>query len=449
MLPDIALLGIFDFYVELSIEAWQILVHVCRKWRDIVFGSPRRLNLRLYCGRGKPVREMLDIWPPLPIVIKAFASDTFYNMHNISVALEHTDRICELYFIALQASERFLAVIQKPFPLLTHLTLGFLTEPPPFDPDSFLGGSMPCLKSLCLRRIPFPGLPKLLLSATHLVDLDLDRIPDSGYVSPEAMVAGLSALTRLKTLAITAYSLRSRPERNSRPPSPQTRIHLPVLTDWRFRGVSEYLEDLVAQIDAPLLDKLAIIFLHQLTFDTPELTQFISRSPMFKTHDEAHVTFSIWEVSATLPKTLGGEIELGVTCNPRDWHLSSLARLCSLSFPRTFISAVERLYILENKKRGGEDHNTETGQWLELFHPFTAVKNLYLFSGFSPRIALALRELVGERVTEVLPALQTLFIEGTLRPGLVQESIGQFVATRKHAGYPIAISRWVRDADDG
>lgn len=30
MLPDVALLTVFDFYVD--IEEWQTLVHVCRKW---------------------------------------------------------------------------------------------------------------------------------------------------------------------------------------------------------------------------------------------------------------------------------------------------------------------------------------------------------------------------------------------------------------------------------
>jgi hypothetical protein len=219
MLPDIALLGIFNFYVEVYIEAWQTLVHVCRKWRDIVFGSPRRLNLQLYCGPGSPVREMLDIWPPLPIVIRASGMDTWEldsEEDNTHVALGHTDRICELDLTAILDSERVLAVIQKPFPLLTYLTLGFHNKKiSPIDPHSFLGGSAPCLESLCLRRIPFPGLPKLLLTATHLVDLDLYRIPDSGYISPEAMVTGLSALTRLETLAITFRSPQSRPDGKS------------------------------------------------------------------------------------------------------------------------------------------------------------------------------------------------------------------------------------------
>jgi hypothetical protein len=53
-----------------NVNEWHTLVHVCRRWRDLVFASPRRLNLRLLCRKDTPVREMLDIWPALPIVIQ-------------------------------------------------------------------------------------------------------------------------------------------------------------------------------------------------------------------------------------------------------------------------------------------------------------------------------------------------------------------------------------------
>jgi hypothetical protein len=110
-----------------------------------------------------------------------------------------------------------------------------------------------------LDRIPFPGLPKLLLSATHLVDLCLLSIPDSGYISPEAMVTCLSSSTGLDGLFIGFESPRSRPDRKTRRPPPPTRA-LPVLTKFQFIGVGEYLEDLVARIDAPLLGNLHISF---------------------------------------------------------------------------------------------------------------------------------------------------------------------------------------------
>jgi hypothetical protein len=74
VLPDDVLLEIFDFYMVMTrdptdiedrtdwktmIEAWQLLVHVCRRWRSVVFGSPRRLNLQLYCTAETPARDTL------------------------------------------------------------------------------------------------------------------------------------------------------------------------------------------------------------------------------------------------------------------------------------------------------------------------------------------------------------------------------------------------------
>ena len=112
-------------------------------------------------------------------------------------------------------------------------------------------------------------------------------------------------------------------------------------------------------------------------------------------------------------------------------------QVCSSSIPRALISTIERLRI-ENESNWQDD--SENGQWLELFRPFTAVKYLSVFSYFMPYIAPALKELVGERVTEVLPALQTLQLYGPLPPGPAQETIDQFVAARQLAGHPIAIS---------
>jgi hypothetical protein len=62
-----------------------------------------------------------------------------------------------------------------------------------------------------------------------------------------------------------------------------------------------------------------------------------------------------------------------------------------------------------------------------------------------PHIAAALKELVGERVTEVLPALQTLVLEEPLPSGPVRETIERFVAARQLAGRPIVIYRWERE----
>jgi hypothetical protein len=103
---------------------------------------------------------------------------------------------------------------------------------------------------------------------------------------------------------------------------------------------------------------------------------------------------------------------------------------------------VEHLYIRSGLPRQRWQDDIESSQWLELLRPFTAVKGLYISREIVPRIAPAVQELVGERVTEVLPGLQDLFLEEPHPSGVVQETFGQFVALRHVAGHPIAISRW-------
>jgi hypothetical protein len=255
------------------------------------------------------------------------------------------------------------------------------------------------------------------------------------------MVSCLSALTRLETLFIKFVAPQSRPDHESRRPPPQTRTLLPVLSILEFNGVSEYLEDLVARIDAPLLDNFRIIFFDQQIFDTPQLSQFISRTPKFKAPNEAHVVFTHWDVSITFPRTVGGTIKLVILCPEFvEMQLSSLSQVCSSSFPQAYIHAVQHLYIREKQLDPTPDH-VEDSQWLELLHPFTSVKCLYVPSKVTSFIASALQELVGEGVTEVLPALENLFLEW-IPWGPTGEAIDKFVTARQLAGHPITVSRW-------
>jgi hypothetical protein len=445
MLPEDALLEIFDWHLNRSIfygiDFWQVLVHVCQKWRNLVFGSSHRLNLRLVCTGNKPVKKMLDIWPPLPIII--LDDNLMAGKDNIVAALEQNDRVCRIRLKGLQNSlwEEVFTVMQEPFPALTMMELESRGEEAPTVSDSFLGRSAPHLQFLQLCGVPFPGLPKLLLSATHLVTLHLWNVPRSGYIPPEAMVTALSALTTLKEFQLQFHSHRSYPDRERRHPPPLTRSVLPALTNLIFRGVTEYLEDLVARIDAPLLDMLEITFFRQLTFHTPQFAQFIGRTPNLMAYDEAHVVFSYYKAELNLARHIG--LKLEIYCNQSDWQLSMMAQVCTSSMP--LISSLEHLYIHEYETRFiwpcWED-DIENVQWLELLHPFTTVKALYLSQAITSRIAPALEELVGERATEVLPALQSLFLEEGKPSEPVQEAIDKFVATRRLSNHPIVISHW-------
>jgi F-box-like len=168
-LPDNVLLEIFDFCQRVAyLDSWHVLVHVCKKWRCIVFASPHRLNLRLECNAKTPVKETLDVWPRIfPIVVEEWRPWLPFSGTNIIAALKHHDHVCKITLenISGTLSERLFEA-QKPFPVLTNLHLGLYAKstPAPVLPDAFLGGCAPHLRSLQLSGIPFPALPKLLLS---------------------------------------------------------------------------------------------------------------------------------------------------------------------------------------------------------------------------------------------------------------------------------------------
>ena len=102
MLAKDVLLEIFHFYVDQTwneggdqrgaLEAWQSLVHVCRRWRSVVFGSPHRLKLRLVCTANTLARGTMDVWPALPLVIQNLGSDTG-GVDNIVALLERSDLV--------------------------------------------------------------------------------------------------------------------------------------------------------------------------------------------------------------------------------------------------------------------------------------------------------------------------------------------------------------------
>ena len=458
MLPDDVLLEIFDFYVNKEkneyynkeIEKWQTLVHVCRRWRRVVFGSPRRLNLRLVCTSETPARDTLDVWPSLPLLIR-HSGHPAEDVDEIIAVLERSDRVVEINFFTDydRDLEDVLAAMQVSFPELTRLDLwsedGMVSVPP----DSFLGGYASCLQFVSLNRIPFPGLPKLLLSATHLVDLHLLNIPHSGYISPEAIVAALSTLTSLERLSLGFESPLSRPDWANRRLPPPVRSVLPVLHTFSFKGACEYLEDVVTCINAPRLNKLYIILFNQIVFDMPQFTQFISRSPTLETFEKVLVVFVGRAASVKLsPQTSGhGMLNMTIPCIELDWQVSSVEQVCTSCLPP--LSTSEDLYIFESpySKPVWKD-NIENTLWLELLRPFPAVKNLYLSEKFASLIASALQELTGGSTTEVLPSLQNIFLEELQPSGTVQASIQQFTATRQVTSHHIAVARWDNSKQD-
>ena len=462
MLPDEILLKIFGFFVnkdkngfqENGTEGWQTLVHVCQRWRSVVFGSPRRLDLALVCTGKSRLREKLDVWPDFPLIFHG-GVDTRKDVDNIVAVLERSDRVKDFSLSVLNSSpwKKVMAVMRRPFPELTRLKLdwfGHLLEFTGYDeqapvlPKSLLGASAPRLQYLSLCCFPFPSITDLLLSTTHLVDLDLcmPRSGDfsSGYFSPEELATSLSSLNSLESLSLVFHSFRCRNKRESRCPSPATRSVLPVLTCLLFQGASEFLDKLMAHIDAPQINNLTIILFEQSAFDTPQFSQFISRTPTLKALEKARVDFYNDTATVDFSSRTSGHVELKLKILYTTLYeqVSSLGHACTSCLPP--LSALENLYVYEVPDP--EEWRDPVETWLGLLRPFAAVKNLYLSEEAMPCIVPALHELDEGGMTEVLPVLQEIFLEQLQPSGSSKEGIRKVSATRQATNHPIAVTHW-------
>jgi len=248
-------------------------------------------------------------------------------------------------------------------------------------------------------------------------------------------------LPRLESLALGFQYPRSRAQRESRHPPLLTRVVFPNLTYLHFGGDIEYLEDFVSQIETPVLDEAIFWFFNQLVFDTPLLGHFIRRTETFMTIHTACMQFFSDNIVVILPglgETADDDqvaLNLSISCEPLDWQLSALAQVLDSSL--SSLQTVESLEIqVYHEDWQGE---IEVIQWRELLHPFTSVKHVTLDKS-ARLIAPALQELAVESATEVLPALQDLFLTTSWPPsGPVKDGIEQFIATRRLHGHPVTV----------
>jgi hypothetical protein len=449
MLPEEILLQIFAFYMcgVYNDEEWETLVHVCWRWRSVVFAAPRRLNLQLVCTSGTPARKMLEIWPALPIYIRVYGRSGTINA-NVLSALEERDRICKVYVHGVSDFELkdLVGAMQVTFPALTDLYIHSLSDKVSFS-ESFLGGSAPNLRSLDLTYIAVPALPKLLLSSPGLVNLSLYHIPHSGYVSSDAIVDFLSSLTRLEILQIDFPTTQPPPARSSRRPAPPTRIVFPFLRKFILRGMKECLDQFLDHIGAPPLDYVHIGFINSTIFDISRISQWIGRTEMFEAFDQVYMLFGITYFYVMLSSRKGGTggkmLKLSLRWIDSAWKLQELTLDSRSHFFQPF-----HLCNLEQSLPPSWANVMENAPWFFLVRLFTATEYIYLSQGVVVFVAPALHELNGTGATEVLPVLRNIFVERLDTSGAVQEAIGQFVATRQLlSSHPIEVQCWISEMD--
>ena len=466
-LPDDIFLEIFAFYLSFYYNqydghgywlsehtiAWQRLVQVCTRWRDIIYGSPCYLDLHLSCSPQTPFTKNYSRWPEFPLALHYTIQDEYYPIDDnddVVAALEHPDRVQRAYLTVRSvhsssfsaAVDDMLDVMQVPFPALTHLDF---TGPEPDDlaleyqelflPDDFLGGSAPRPQHLHFEGISFPELPKLLLSARDLVSLELDRTTPHGYGYPEEMVRGLAGLTKLSTLRIIFHSPEERPYSDGESPDLSIHALLPALDKIEFKGSSRYLESLVAQIDAPHVKVIEIEYLSP-DIEAGQLSQFIGRTTTFKFAQfrRARLFFDSKENEAylELDRPQGGcqQLLFCLIVSPLDNEVDHLVPYMTRVLRQlvAMLSDVVQLSIDE------EDCYLDNTEWLPLLHLFPAVEALYVTGVVAADIAEEFQDITEERVTEVLPALHSLWSGGG------DELTGsRFLSLRQLSGRPVNV----------
>jgi hypothetical protein len=424
--------------------AWQSLVQVCQRWRNIIYGSPRYLDLHIHCSDRKPFRKNSNRWPEFPLTLQyticpdeedddvVFALARPDHVHRIDLSIRHSGCIVDV-----------LGVMEVPFPALTHFVL---VRPDPEDdhalslPYTFLGGSAPCLQHLHLDRIFFPGLPKLLLSARGLVCLQLDNIPAycCDYISSEEMVGGLAGLTRLRKLFINFMdpSYYNRPNLPG-PPDPPRRTPLPALAQFQFTGENEYLEALIAQIEMPQVEVVDIWYCTP-ELKTRQLSQFIGRTARLESAQFRHaqvVYLNDGYAKIELDRPLG-------ECNQVRLSFSVVIESDYYNVPRllgqlaVILSNVDHLSVEMGQYLSEKVDKTETSEWLAFLHLFPAVEVLHVSGGIAVNMASTLENIPEEGATKVLPALRLLHLRNGDEP---VGSTARFLSLRELAGCPVTV----------
>ena len=438
--PDEVLLCIFRHFLDNSPQSWPELVHVCHKWRQIVFASPQGLRLRVYCTHGTPVLKSLDCWPPLPIVVQCGGSLMLdppapEDEDNIIAALKQSDRVISISLTVTSSLLEKMGTIAEPFSKLEDLVLLSQNTSGVALPIAFKWSSR--LRHLHLTGISFPALPEHLSFSKDLVYLHIHEIPSVGYFSPEAFANTLSGMTQLRSISLHFLSLPSRRNHVCIPLPSWKRVVLPALEYFKYRGTNKYLDSLVARIDAPCLEDIDITYFNQPTFNVSQLGQFIDRIETQKLHGRADILASNDAISISFTR-LGAptRLALQISCKELDWQLSSMAQILD-HFP-TFLSCVGDLVINATPPpRRQDDANNE--QWLHLIRSFRGTERFYVAGKHVTAIMRTLSPADGDLAT-VLPLLRNLYVEepGPLHAPL-RAAVVSFITSRRLSGCPVAV----------
>jgi hypothetical protein len=391
--------------------------------------------------------------PPLPLVIdysEQWRTITPKDEHNLHLGLEQHGRVRRVTLRTPSSSMCvFLELMNRLFPRLEDLSLMSTTIE---DMNLMLPETLraPHLRHLALHSIGLPkGLP-LLSSAIALSTLSMTHIGASCYFPPGHLITHLPCLPHLEELTIGFAIPIPIPstERELLPP-PIPPVTLPALRRLSFRGVDVYLDNLVAQINTPFLERLSVTLVFDLAYTLVNLAGFIRRTEGFECRF-AQINFGRDGASIDAghyKQQVPAKLSLRVNCKPLDWQIDSAGQVCSAL--GTVMSTVEELTLGFHKGYGLEmssywKSRRDNTLWHELLLPFIGLKKLHVVSSaLTLELALALESAAGG---SVLPELQE--INASLGTNRVNEAFSVFVKTRESVGRPVHVPGLVLSVPD-
>ena len=440
-LSDDVLLIIFRYYLDASPRLWPRLVHICRKWRHIVFTSQQVLHLRLFCSSGTPVSTTLDCWPPIPIVTEyggslALDPPSPEDEANIIAALKRSDRVNSISLTITTSLLDKLYEVHRPFLELDDLILlsrDLARDNVPLTlPSSFRWG--PRLRRLHLTRVAFPAHPRLLYSSRDLVDVKLHEALD--FLNPpiEELADALSWMPQLRSLSLLF------PSTDHFPPSPwpDRRVVLPALTRLKFQGPVKYLDRLILRVNAPRLEVIQVTVYDQFLNNLSILGKFVDQIEQHKSHRQARILSSERAISLSLTHPQAATCFkfqiLTVLLSEQLYAMSNILPNFS-----AFLLHVEDLHISATRP-STQKNGLCSARWPEILDSFIGVKWLHLDVDDSTNVVRALQGMSWRSNTCVLPALYKLYLpQPGSRHARVSEGMVSFMTSRWHSGYPIAV----------
>ena len=456
-LNDDILLDIFNCY-RLDNERfwndrllWRKLSQVCQRWRHLIYECALHLGVHIECTNGSPIMDRLDLLPPLPLFVRyhdrtilgTTARLTEQKELGIYHALRLHGRLCHIDLVLPPSIlHKVVVLMDEYFPILEHLSLRFTVTNesylPITLPKAFLATN---LRHLTLPSISPPRRLQLLTSTASLVTLELSHIQTSSYFRPRLLAARLRCLLQLDKLSIRFSTPLPLPGTEDELLGEQgALVTLPSLKYLQFDGVGAYLESLLAQIMAPLLNRLYVTLLNQITFPLPHLYHLINATEALKLPN-AVVKFdpNAVEVFTVRYRSCCGQLRFRVICKPLDWQIDCTAQISHALIPA--LSRVETLMLYyESQEITTELRNDAINgatwhlAWRNLLRSYVGLKTLRISDDILEELSRTLQADEVESDPGFLPNLR--FISAR------HNRFTAFINTRRVVGRPVQFKRW-------